>query len=106
MHWFESKIVEPLKIKSGFMPEINNMDSHIHEFRVKLHLLHTYTNMLELEHFEIIYIKLDITYINNYGVRTRCNQSVEINGFNANMVINKPTKMETLISDIDLKKKD
>jgi len=74
-HWLGSQIEKPLIVVSGALPEINQNNCD-HQFNIKLHLCHNYEDLLEKNTFNAITAKFIVTYVNLFGVRTKCTQEV------------------------------
>ena len=83
MYQFESRIYEPLTIQTHALDDFEmSTDGYNHIFGMTIHLIHAHKCLLEEMNFTNMYLMLDVTYENLFGVKTRCQQQVAVRGEN------------------------
>lgn len=83
MYRFESRIYEPLVIQTLALDDIEAVkDGYNHIFGMTIHLCHAHDSLLREVPFSNMYLLLDVTYENLFGVKTRCQQQVAVRGDN------------------------
>ena len=76
---FDTRVEEPLIIKTMAMANSNKYSNCDHVFSVELHLCHSYAELLHISKYQSMDIEIDATYINTFGVRTKRKQGFRVN---------------------------
>ncbi|MCL2409482.1 MAG: hypothetical protein FWC96_07695 [Oscillospiraceae bacterium] len=82
LYRFESRINRPLILKTHAISDDLDAikDGYNHIFGMTIHLCHSHNDLLGEAPFDNMYLIFDITYVNLFGVKTKCQQQVAVRG--------------------------